>query len=318
VANESAGAGGQRARYVCMPGSPYTGSTLLGTILNSHPECASIGAATGLTHRAELATYRCSCGRLFRECEFWAHIASRTGELGHPVSVYKTNFWNTNFRLSGNRMVNALLARSLGWTPANDVRDAVMGTVPWVREALSQTAWNSWSLATAVLERTGKTVFVDTARDHQRPKHLATHPRLDVKVIHLVRDPRGNVASIMKHTGADVTRAARQWKHYNVEAARVRRYLPTASWLSLRYDQLCADPSGVLAGVSDFLGVARVPMGQGFRQVEHHIIGNSMRLTGVDEIREDLSWQSRLSRADLDVIARITGPVSHRFGFAWP
>ncbi|MFY1005300.1 hypothetical protein ACNF5F_28245, partial [Escherichia coli] len=76
--------------------------------------------------------------------------------------------------------------------------------------------------ATAVLERTGKRVFVDTARDHQRPKYLRDHPLLDVKVIHLVRDPRGNVASIMKHMGLDVTTAARQWTHYNVEAARVR------------------------------------------------------------------------------------------------
>jgi hypothetical protein len=64
--------------------------------------------------------------------------------------------------------------------------------------------WATWSLASAVLERTGKRVFVDTARDHQRPKFLATHPRLEVKVIHLIRDPRGNAASIMKHAGESV------------------------------------------------------------------------------------------------------------------
>ena len=73
---------GQRIRYVCMPGSPFTGSTLLGLLLNEHPQLASIGAATGLIRTVDLSTYACSCGKLFRECEFWAYVATRTRELG--------------------------------------------------------------------------------------------------------------------------------------------------------------------------------------------------------------------------------------------
>lgn len=81
--------GGNPVRYVCMPGSPYTGSTLLGFLLNTHPECASIGAATGLTAKIDLATYMCSCGVLFTDCPFWNRIAARTRELHHPVTVFK-------------------------------------------------------------------------------------------------------------------------------------------------------------------------------------------------------------------------------------
>src|SRR5918997_5806801 len=102
-----------KIRYVCIPGSPFTGSTMLGTLLNDHPLCASIGAAVGLHRRADLSTYRCSCGRLFRECEFWNYIAARTRELGHPVNVFDTDFWNTHLRLSPNRVLNAVLVRSL-------------------------------------------------------------------------------------------------------------------------------------------------------------------------------------------------------------
>lgn len=318
LANHSTGAEGKRVRYVCMPGSPYTGSTLLGTLLNAHPECASIGAATGLTHRAELSTYRCSCGRLFRECEFWNHIAARTQELGHPVTVFKTNFWNTHLKLSQNRLINAVLVRSLGSDLLNDVRDPLVARLPGARTAIAEMGWYSWSLASAVLERTGKIVFVDTARDHQRPKYIVDHPLIDLKVIHLIRDPRGNAASIMKHTGADVSTAARQWTHYNIEADRVRRYLPAGSWMSLHYEELCADPGGVLDRISDFIGVGRAKLPPGFGEVENHIIGNSMRLKGVGEIRQDMSWQTRLGAADLEAIARIAGPTSRRLGFAWP
>ena len=308
----------RRVRYVCIPGSPFTGSTLLGTLLNGHQECASIGAAIGLLPRADLSTYRCSCGRLFRECEFWNHVADRTRALGHPVNVFETNFWNTHLRVSPNRLLNALLVRSLGADALNDARDAAVRLMPAVRRAIDEAAWNSWSLAAAVLERTGKSVFVDTTRDHQRPKYLAGHPLLDLRVIHLIRDPRGNSASIMKHTGADAATAARQWRRYNVEAARVRRYLPPEAWLMLRYEELCADPGGTLDRVADFLGAGRAEAGDRTREAEAHIIGNKMRLKGAGEIREDRSWQTRLSGADLAEIARITGPTSRRLGLDWP
>ncbi len=309
---------GRRIRYVCIPGSPFTGSTLLGTLLNEHPDCASIGAATGLTKRTDLSTYLCSCGLQFRQCEFWNHIAARTRALGYPVNVFETNFWNTHLRLSNNHLLNALLVRSLGSDRVNDLRDAVVGKFATARSAIALMGWNSWSLASAVLERTGKTVFVDTARDHQRPKYLSRHPLLDVKVIHLIRDPRGNSASIIKHTGADMATAARQWRHYNVEAARMQRYVPPGAWLSLRYEALCADPDGVLDQISDFLGVRRARLDLAARDRDSHIIGNKMRLKGLNEIREDRSWQTRLDGGDLAVLARIAGPASRSLGYDWP
>jgi hypothetical protein len=309
---------GRRISYVCMPGSPFTGSTLLGLLLNEHPDCASIGAATGLIVNVNLSTYACSCGKLFRECEFWNHIAARTRALGHPVNVFETNFWNTHLRLSHDRLINALFVRSLGWDPLNDVRDAIVGRVPGIRRAISDMGWKTWSLASAVLERTGKNVFVDTARDHQRPKYLATHPLLDVRVIHLIRDPRGNSASIMKRSGADAASAARQWTHYNVEAARVKRYLSKESWMTLHYEDLCADPGGVLDRISDFLQIERARSQPGADVVESHVIGNPMRLKALSEIREDRSWQTLLGSAELEVIARITGSASRSLGFNWP
>jgi hypothetical protein len=316
--NDSTDVERTRIRYVCLPGSRFTGSTLLGSLLNEHPDCASIGAASGLIRRTDLSTYRCSCGELYRECEFWNHIAARTRALGHPVNVFETNFWNTNLRLSRNRLTNALLSRSLGWDPLNRVRDAVVGMLPETRAAISRMGWNTWSLASAVLERTGKAVFVDTARDHQRPKYLAPFSMLDVKVIHLIRDPRGNSASIVKHTGVDVATAARQWTRSNAEAARARRYLPEERWMSLQYEALCADPAGVLDRISDFLGIGRPMMQDGFRNSVSHMIGNKMRMQGLGEIREDLSWQTSLGSAELSTIARIAGSTSRRLGYNWP
>jgi hypothetical protein len=309
---------GSPIRYLCMPGSPYTGSTLLGFLLNSHPSCASIGAATGLTSRIDLATYTCSCGERFLDCPFWVRIAARTAELGHPVTVFEKDFWNTHVRMSRRRWLNGVLVRSLGSHSLTAARDAVIGRAGPIRERMSEARLSSWSLAKAVLEATGAEVFVDTARDHQRPKYLSGTPALDVKVVHLVRDPRGNATSIVKHTGVDVSAAARQWRHYNREADRVRERFPPESWMSLHYEDLCADPQGTLDRIAAFIGVQPAPIPSDLGEVEHHIIGNSMRLRGIGEIREDQGWRDTLDEGDLRVIARIAGPVSHRLGYGWP
>lgn len=305
-------------RYVCMPGSPYTGSTLLGLLLNSLPDSVSIGAATGLTARADIAMYSCSCGTRFKDCEFWKRVAVRTKELGYPVDVFKSNFWNTHVRISHRRWLNGLLVRSLGNRVLTDVRDAVVAGIGPVQRTLTAASWSTWSLASAVLEITGKSVFVDTARDHQRPKYLSRNPRLDLKAIHLIRDPRGNVASIMSHTGVDVAKASRQWRHYNINADRTKRFLPAESWMLVHYEDLCADPRATLERISRFLDIEPAPVALNLEAVEGHIIGNSMRLNSIGEIRLDERWRQRLSERDLGVIARITGGTSHRFGYSWP
>src|SRR5438132_138488 len=157
-------------RYVSMHGSPYTGSTLLGMLMANHPACTSIGAATGLTAKVDLDTYLCSCGLLFTECCFWHRIAERTEELGYPVTVFKTNFWNTAVRVSGRRWLNGIVVSSLGNPSLTAIRDATVGKTPAVRRRVSEAKASTWSLARSVLEETGTSVFVDTARDHPRPR----------------------------------------------------------------------------------------------------------------------------------------------------
>ena len=304
--------------YVCMPGSPYTGSTLLGMLLGNHPACASIGAATGLTARVDLSTYLCSCGAKFTDCGFWARVARRTVELEHPVTVFEKDFWNTHVRVSKHRVLNGLVVSSLGNSSFDAARDAIVGRVRPIARKISEARFASWSLARAVLELTGKSLFVDTARDHQRPRYLRGMPLLDVKVIHLVRDPRGNVASIMKHTNVGVRKAARQWRHYNVEADRIKKRFPPESWMLLHYEDLCNDPQGTLDRVARFIGVEPVPISTLLEDSERHVIGNSMRLKALDEINEDLSWQPTLRGQDLRTIANVVRTTSHRLGYDWP
>ncbi|MDJ0788666.1 MAG: sulfotransferase [Myxococcota bacterium] len=305
--------------YVCVPGCAYTGSTLLGFLMNAHPECASIGAATGLTPKVEVETYHCSCGERFADCGFWQRVGRRTVELGHPVDVLANNYWTTHFAPTRNRYLDGLLVRNLRNAPLEDLRDRLIGGLPPIRALVQKPAECSRALAQAILEETGKRVFVDTSRDHQRPKLLASSPRLDVRVIHLVRDARANTASILKHqTTDDTAEAARIWERANRQADAGRKHHAPEKWLTVRYDELCGDLQGTLDRISDFLGVSRAPMPEDFRAVENHIIGNEMRMGGPGQVHEDVSWKSRLSDAQLEIIQRVAGQTNRHFGFDWP
>jgi len=305
--------------YACMPGAPYTGSTLLGFLLNCHPDCASIGAATGLIESTDLSTYRCSCGQLFLECEFWTHVARKTRDAGHPVNVHSTGFWDTRHGIEGPRWLNAALLRSLPQPWATRLRDATIGRLPIAKLAVKEAGWKSWALADAVLAVTGTSVFVDTARDRDRPALLSQYPELDMRAIHLVRDVRGNTASMLKHgIVKNAAAAARFWKRANRGARRACQAFAPGRYIQVRYDVLCSDVQGTLDRLADFLSIPRSLLPADFRSTKHHIIGNAMRLASSAEVRPDDSWKNRLSEQDLAQIARIAGQTNRDFGFDWP
>ena len=86
----------------------------------------------------------------------------------------------------------------------------------------------------------------------------------------------------------------------------------------MRYEDLCADPRATLDRIARFIGVAPASGAFDLGAMEHHIIGNSMRLRGIDGIRHDERWREQLTSSDLDVIARLAGEASRRFGYDWP
>jgi hypothetical protein len=310
-------------RYVCMTGANYCGSTLLALLLNAHPSCVSVGEITGPRRGVDLNEIRCSCGAQFFECDFYPRIAERMAELGTPFELYNTN-WATCYRASDLRLLNALLARSLRNDRLNGWRDQLVDALPFlgrhIQARMSVAGAVTRTFARACLDLSGKAVFVDSSKDPQRPKWLYRTRGIDLRVIHLVKDVRAGTASFMKHHNIeDAAKAARLWRRANLEADRTLRQLPRERWLRVYYQDLCADPQGVLDRVTDFVGVARRPMPENFRDQEHHIlVGNEMRFGDSRSIQHDTSWRARLSERDLDAIARVGGRVNRQLGFEWP
>lgn len=83
----------------------------------------------------------------------------------------------------------------------------------------------------------------------------------------------------------------------------------------VRYESLCAEPETTLTRIFEFFGLDPMRVELDFRSVEHHILGNSMRLGSSSDIRLDEKWRSQLTDADLNIFDRIAGKFNRRLGY---
>jgi hypothetical protein len=313
---------GAKIPYLYITGASYSGSTLLAFLLNAHPRMVSIGEqrskVVGPTPRAVIERYRCSCGALLLQCPFFLEVERQINALG---SSFKLTHWQTLFQLSQHRWLNIFLVRPLRYTSLERIRDQLVPFWPGYRHTVRVTGQRVVHLAQAALAISGKETFVDAQKDAIRVKFLRDIGQLDLKVVHLVRDVRGAVASYIKNTrNEDVAWATHRWSIANAESERAQRYVSPHQWLRITYDELCTDPQGTVDRITDFVGVKRAPIPEDIYDGEHHIIGNRMRLRGKGSggVTLDESWKDRLTGRELEIIARIGGAANRRYGHHWP
>jgi hypothetical protein len=326
--------GHRMTRLAYILAASHSGSTLLAMLLGRHPEICTVGELKA-TRLGDPARYRCSCGREIRRCPFWLDVRDEMARRGY---AYEVTAARTDVTVGMTPYVTRLL-RPLHRGPALEaVRDAALALSPtWRRELPRIQAVNA-ALAQVLCERTGKKLVVDSSKIGVRLKYLLRNPALDVRVLRLVRDGRGvaltytdpaqfadaqNPALKGGGMGGDrredrlpMSAAAREWRRSNEEAEAVLRGLDRSRWFEVRYEDLCSAPESTLKNVLAFLGMNPDRTALDFRSVEHHVVGNGMRLDSGQEIRVDERWKTALNSADLRTFSLVAGDLNRRLGYA--
>jgi len=70
-----------------------------------------------------------------------------------------------------------------------------------------------------------------------------------------------------------------------------------------------------MARVFQFIGVAPEEAATDFRALEHHILGNAMRLDNRSEIQLDVRWRTELGPTELAIFERIGGRWNRKLGY---
>lgn len=297
-------------RVVYVAGVGFSGSTLLSFLVNAHPQLLSVGEVTGPL-AALPADYPCSCGARLGECAFFARIG---GALRAQGLAFDPLAWGTAVDLGDNAVERFLLTRSLRYNALDDLRDAIVARAPSLGSRMGALLARNRAFAEALCETAQRPVLVDASKQPIRA-HYLRRAGLDVRLVHLVRDSPGFVASRRTNLGASIESSIRHWRRGAASLARVRQRFPEERFLRLRYEDVCDDPRAAVNAIAVLADLPPLAAGAPFASEGAHVIGNRMRTSFQGRVERDERWRTLLSADELARVLADTRDLRETFGY---
>lgn len=306
-------------RVVFLAGLGRSGTTLLERALAELPGVQALGEVNHLWRRSLVDDELCGCGEPFSRCPYWRAVGDQAFGGWDNVDVAAVEAAQREaMRL---RHVVGLARRRTALSRAAEV---VADHHRRVYEAASTV--------------TGAQVVVDSSKHPALAYVLRRDPAIDLRIVHVVRDPRGVAYSWTKQverperrgsgserwmTQYSPSASALLWLAHNSSTAMLRALGDRV--LLVRYESFVREPSQTLASIAQFAdldlddaaALAFVEPGALRLQPAHTVSGNPLRFTlGRLEIRVDEAWRTQLPRRDSLLVSALTYPQLAHYGFA--
>ena len=295
-------------------GSSHSGSTLIAFLADQHPQIASVGETAvkrRIRREGRAAQQLCSCGATLDACPFWSGVFADVSEAGIPFSAAR---WQTDYRFE-HPWLDAILTKETSHLWWRELRRWATRRLPLLRARTTVVDAANVAFIRAALARRGATIFFDTTKLLTRLTYLLELPELDVRVVRLVRDARGFAASAQRR-GESLSSATAVWLNDQTAIERVLARWPGVPQTLIRYEDLCADPAVTLGRLWAFCGADPIEPSTTVRARDHHVLGNSMRMSETIEIRIDDRWRQQLRQEDEQRVLDVAGPLNERLGYA--
>jgi len=260
-------------------GSGRSGSTLLGMLLDTHPDLMTVGEIINIGNWLKYDDV-CSCGQPISNCQIWKGLKG-------SISTF----------------MQQQAAEGLPSKPR--------AFLPWLKLSRREveSARFDAEVFSVAREASRKKLLVDISKSPYRLLELERSGLFDIKVIHLVRDGRGCLHSYLKPTKVPIKRIKRKIKKRGKRPLRFLFRWASSNifswWLGLthfrkkyvriRYEDICSNPQQALDFLFQFLG--QRPASGCFKQIadaKHHLIGgNRMRFSNLEQITLDDQWKTK-------------------------
>ncbi len=312
-----------RQRVLFIGGLGRSGTTLIEKLVNEAPETFAVGETVHLWERGVRDQERCGCAERFAECSHWPEVGRLA--FGGWDALNLRRAIDLRWSVDRSRRLPQIMAVHRGRT---SLQADQLEYLDFMRKVL---------LASA--EHSGADVLLDSSKHLSTAALLALDPELDVRVLHVVRDPRGVAYSWTKAVERPETdgemmptyrpsRTALRWVTDNRGFdALAKAGVPT---LQLRYEDFLADPVASLQAIGELAGIESLadPTGLSFLDTSndpvtaklstpmHSVAGNPLRF-GADDItlRLDDAWRTKLDPKARKTVTRITRPALSRYGY---
>ncbi len=304
-----------KTRVLYIGGLGRSGTTLIERVLGELPGMCALGEVVHLWQRDLRDNERCGCGSSFHDCSFWTAVGDLAFGGWARVDVHRI--------LQLQELVER--TRHIPMLAAGHKRDFNALAVEYAEyyAAIYQAA------ATV----SGAAAIIDSSKHSALAWCLRYSEEIDLRVLHVVRDPRGVAYSWTKTVARPETdgrsemtrytpaRSAVLWNAHNAAFGLLRQR--GVAVRRLRYEDFLADPRGTVDKVAafagldtstaelSFLGPGSVQLGQC-----HSAAGNPMRFTvGEVPLRPDDAWRTALPPRQRAIVGAVCAPLLRTYGY---
>jgi hypothetical protein len=302
-------------KVLYVAGLGRSGSTILANTLGQVEGFFSGGELNFIWKHALIENRLCGCGRPSRECPFWGPVFD--GEFGGQSEDLAREMMRLQYSGARTRHIPLMLTD---------------GGREKIRARLGKFLDNTGRLYKAIRSVSGSRVVVDTSKEPAYGYALGMVPGIDLRVLHLVRDPRAAAYSWAKKKpqpdSADrefmhqktPAQSAVLWDAWNAAIEALWRRTPE-KYLRLRYEDFIADPRASFEAMLELVGEegSELPL-VGEREVKlgisHTVSGNPNRFdTGAVELKQDQAWTEKMSPRDQKLVTALTVPLLKRYHY---
>src|SRR6056297_110894 len=292
--------------------APYSGSTLVSFLLGSHRKIASVGELSGPDPKIKPEAHQCSCGMPTAQCPFWHEIQQRLARKDVAFSILKQD---KSWKCANNRYIHYALTRAPGLLFLDGLQGFAATRMWPFKKQIAEFLNTNVAVMQEITAYYGASVFLDTSKDIGRLQLLRRSPAVDVKVLHLVRDGRGQTASRVRRS-ASMVEAAKSLVRFDTQAQNLKHLVGSSRYLRIRYEDICRDPETHLGRAASFAGLEPLDFPKGFQKPDVHQLGNPMRYDFNGQIKLDERWKTGLDNRQLEIFYRIAGNRNRQFGYS--
>jgi len=306
-------AGPLKVLYIA--GLGRSGSTILANTLGQVEGFFSGGELNFIWKHTLIENRLCGCGKPARECPFWGPVFDE--EFGGQSEALAREMMRLQCSGARTRHIPTMLTE---------------GGRRKIQARLGKFLDNTGRLYRAIRSVSGSRVIVDTSKEPAYGYALGMVPGIDLRVLHLVRDPRAAAYSWAKQKPQPdsaerefmhqktPTQSAVLWDAWNAAIEALWRQMP-ARYLRLRYEDFVDDPRRSFEEILKLMGEedAQLPLvGERYVKlgISHTVSGNPNRFdTGAVELRQDRTWQKQMQPRDKALVTALTVPLLKRYGY---
>ncbi|VAW65959.1 hypothetical protein MNBD_GAMMA09-239 [hydrothermal vent metagenome] len=288
--------------------SSFSGSTLLSFILNSNPEISTISEFDIMETIQNNPNYLCSCGDKLRECDFFNRLKNALIKEGIN---FKLDDMDLMFYITENERINRYLTQKIPFFNSSmleSLRDRILSVFPMYNKRISDILYRNDLFMKKVVELQKGSVFLDANKNPYRLKFLSKQH--DTTAIYLYKNGIAGAYSFLKaskildkHT-ISFEDACTRWFVEQITINRCINDIKSVKKINLPYSDLCKEPEICVQNICSMLNIEHSSL-DNFQHAEHHIIGNVMRTSGINSIKESLDWKEKLTEQNYNIYRKI-------------